>query len=425
MRVLIDHPSPRAEYVIQHVLSNMLGMSVEFVLHVEDLLATDGPKLWYGGTALNGVLHIPDSGGLRLDRVPQVSDHHGGPWLFEVNGRHDVFASIFYLLSLVDELRCTDRDAHGRVPSEVLFAVRTGLADAPWVDRWALALAQDIEKRWPGATQRRSHYRHVATVDMDSVSRFRGRSLPRALGATVKELLRGAFGEAIDRWAVRSGLREDPYLAAMEVVGEQRQALADALFFFLMRGHTAHDHAAAQDHPDFRRSVARAARYGAVGLHPSYATSTSPGLIARERDQLEAILGAKVRASRQHFLRWQVPETLRELEALGFVEDHTLGFADRVGFRAGTCTPFAWYDLEQERVSGLMLHPFAAMDSALIDRMRLGPEAVVERMCAQADLVRAVDGTFVSVWHDRYLSGYRGSAPWPSVFRQVAQHAKP
>ena len=62
MRVLIDHPSPRAEYVIQHVLSNMLGMSVEFVLHVEDLLATDGPKLRYGGTALNGVLHIPDSG---------------------------------------------------------------------------------------------------------------------------------------------------------------------------------------------------------------------------------------------------------------------------------------------------------------------------------------------------------------------------
>lgn len=72
-----------------------------------------------------------------------------------------------------------------------------------------------------------------------------------------------------------------------------------------------------------------------------------------------------------------------------------------------------------------MLHPFAAMDSALIERQGMGPEDVVRTMNALSDLVRAVGGEFVSVWHDRYLSGHREFAPWPDVFEWVMNHARP
>ena len=72
-----------------------------------------------------------------------------------------------------------------------------------------------------------------------------------------------------------------------------------------------------------------------------------------------------------------------------------------------------------------MLHPFAVMDSALIEQQRMDPHAVVKAMNAMSDKVRAVSGQFISVWHDRYLSGHREFAPWPDVFEQVMQHARP
>ena len=71
-----------------------------------------------------------------------------------------------------------------------------------------------------------------------------------------------------------------------------------------------------------------------------------------------------------------------------------------------------------------MLWPFAAMDSALIERQGQGPDEVGASMNVLSDIVRGVNGTFVSVWHDRYLSGHREFSSWPAVFDRVIEHAR-
>jgi hypothetical protein len=108
----------------------------------------------------------------------------------------------------------------------------------------------------------------------------------------------------------------------------------------------------------------------------------------------------------------------------GFNEDHTLGFTDRVGFRAGTCTPFPWFDLESNEATDLMLWPFAVMDSAIHEQMGVPTEQAAARFIEMADAVKAVDGTFVSVWHDRYLSGHGEFRGWPEVMIEVVQRAR-
>ena len=71
-----------------------------------------------------------------------------------------------------------------------------------------------------------------------------------------------------------------------------------------------------------------------------------------------------------------------------------------------------------------MCWPFAVMDSALHERMGLGAEQALAEVDRLHQLVRAVQGTFVSVWHDRYLSGYRNFGPWPDVLRKAVQLAR-
>ena len=40
---------------------------------------------------------------------------------------------------------------------------------------------------------------------------------------------------------------------------------------------------------------------------------------------------------RQHYLRWRAPTTWQNWEDAGLDYDSTVGYADHVGFRAGTC----------------------------------------------------------------------------------------
>lgn len=424
--VHLESTSPRVRYVVHHVLERMLGLDVNYTTGAEEFRSANGPRLSYGRERFEGAVHVPWSGA--IERLPsgdpEVTLEGDALRMFLVNGEQDLFAGIFYLLSLTDEIRCTERDAHGRVPSSAMFTVRKGLADRPWVDENAIALGTMLEQEWPDVIQCALRYSNCVTVDMDNILRYAGRPFGRALGASLKDLLRGECSAVTERWKVRNGKMPDPYTKAVELVASHHGDASRSMFFFLMRGGTDFDHAADHEHEGVRSSIRHAAEVGEVGIHPSYCSSRERDMAERERTMLMRICGKGVNHTRQHFLRWDLPGTLRQLSAGGYYEDHTLGFTDRVGFRVGTCTPFPWYDMEHERVTRLWLNPFTVMDSALIEQQRFGPEEVVRTMNAMNDLVRGVSGTFISVWHDRYLSGHREFAPWPAVFQRVMDHAR-
>jgi hypothetical protein len=261
---------------------------------------------------------------------------------------------------------------------------------------------------------------------MDNLLRYAGRPLVRAVGATLKDLVKLRPGAAAERWPVRWGFRQDPFVRAVDLVAAHRADVDKARLFLLLRGTGTHDHAVPPSHwpASVKRRVKGLSAEGIdLGLHPSYATCEMP---ARAEEEVRTFTGAigGLWATRQHFLRMRLPHTLQWAARTGIAEEHSLGFVDRVGFRVSTCTPFPWYDLEREEETRLELWPFQAMDSALIERMGMGPDGVVRAMNGMSDAVRAVNGTFVSVWHDRYLSGHREFAPWPSVFERVVKHAK-
>lgn len=425
--VHLEHPSPRAHWIVEHTIGRMLGLPLRITSDAGAFRLATGPRLSYGTEPIDGALHVPWTGALaQLPAYdPPTGLVNGMPVLFPAGASFDLFAAAFFLLALVDEQRCVARDAHDRIPSEALFAVRSGLADRPWIDHWMLELGGRLRQPWPWLEIDRV-YRHMLTVDVDNVLRYAGRPWTRALGATLKDLARFRPGAALERWMVRTGLRRDPFLRALELAERHAGASSGTILFLLLRGGGVHDHAVEPDH--WPAELHRFLRHDTslrIGLHPSYATSTEPRRLEAEVATYERRLQPRALLSRQHFLRWRLPDTLRRLAAAGFTEEHSLGFPDRAGFRAATCTPFPWYDVERDRPTSLMLWPFAAMDSALIERSGLGPEGVIAAMRTMIDEVRAVQGTFVSVWHDRYLSGHREFARWPAVFNAVVKHARP
>jgi hypothetical protein len=429
--IRVDDPSPRAQYALKHLLGRMTGWSFAFAATEEEFRSSTLPKLRYGARAdVNDpalVLHASgalESAGTVL-KEPSVGLEAGIPILYPSSAGDDPVAGTFYLLSRCEELLATHHDVHGRLPSDAHFAVRHGFEQLPVIDHWMWRLVGALRTRFPDLPEPATTYRHVMTVDVDNGTMVLGRPGWKQAGAIVRGLVKGDLAEARTRVQALVGRSPDPFDRYDQLVQLARSGQVDRMIaFLLMRGEGAFDHASDHRHALMRKRVVEMDEAFEVGLHPSYASSVDHAIAQEDRKRLEDIVQRPVRIGRQHFLRWRYPDTLAYLNEQNFLEDHTLGFSDRPGFIAGTCTPFPWYDLEHERETDLMLWPFAVMDSALHDRMGMGPEDATRTMCAVSDAVREVKGTFVSVWHDRFLSGYGAWQRWPEALNTVVAHAR-
>ncbi|MFI5163880.1 MAG: polysaccharide deacetylase family protein, partial [Bacteroidia bacterium] len=171
-----------------------------------------------------------------------------------------------------------------------------------------------------------------------------------------------------------------------------------------------------------------------TGIHPSFASNQSPGKVKIEKERLEKIKTplvplikgerTAVTKSRQHFLMLRFPYTYKNLIASGIKDDYTMGFADELGFRAGICTPYLWYDLEKEEETNLMIHPFAVMDGTLNNYLKLSPEQAIEKIKEIVKEIKSVNGEFISIWHNETLSDWREWKGWRDVYEKVIQIAK-
>ena len=120
-------------------------------------------------------------------------------------------------------------------------------------------------------------------------------------------------------------------------------------------------------------------------------------------------------------MRLTLPETYRNLIAAGITEDYTMGHASQTGFRAGTCTPFYFYDLAEEKTTNLKVVPFQVMDVTMRDYMKLSPEETEREIEQLMDEVKKAGGTFVSIWHNETVTDSDRWKGYRAVFEKMNQ----
>jgi hypothetical protein len=156
-----------------------------------------------------------------------------------------------------------------------------------------------------------------------------------------------------------------------------------------------------------------------TGIHPSYDAGTNGTMLRNECEILNRITGKPVTRSRSHFLKLSMPFTCRLLIDNQISEDYTMGYADQPGFRAGTCTPFRFYDLIREEETTLTFFPITLMDGTLKDYLHLNPEqglAIIRELIA---VTRQYNGIFMSLWHNESLSNRHRWKGWLTVYKEL------
>ena len=431
MLVLVPKITGRVIYTFDLLLKQLLGLDFDLTTDPERFKSCEGMKLNYGKERL-GEEPSQKAVGLLFERQVLEQETHTVDFedvkgMFPVYGNStlmpfDVFAASFYLVSRYEEYLPQVRDKYGRFKAESTWMFENGLLHKPLVDIWTIALGDRLKAFFPDLPVKKRRFEFVPTYDIDAAWAYKHKGVFRTAGGFVRDLVAGDRNEINERHQVLRGKRRDPFDSFDFMLDLQKEFKLNPIYFILCGDYDTNDKNISLRSEPFRNLIKHLGDYADVGIHPSYSSYLDLEEMRREIDGLSDVLHRPLTKSRQHFLRMNLPRSYQKLIELDISDDYTMGFASQAGFRAGIADTFRFYDLENDMVTNLLVHPFALMDGTMRDYLNLDVEASLNLAKQLVDEVKAVDGTFIYLTHNETLGGEKRWVGWPEMYRQLLEY---
>ena len=421
--VYCDHITERHRFIFEFIFGDILRTGCQLTQSREEFESCAGPKISYSSSEMPGKLHfrahpLPGEKGITEQQI-KISKWNGLPVFFQVEGPSalpfDPFALSFYLVSRYEEYLPFKPDEHGRFRPELSLAGREGFLQIPLVDAIVHAINNLLKAQFPGIILADQPFRFIPSFDIDIAYAHLGKGWVRATAAWLKLFMKADFGQIKERYSTLTGKVADPYdnfQLHLDLAAKYDYPL---LYFVLLGDFGRYDRNTTYRGKRFRELLSKLSLTAEMGLHPSYQSFLHPEIYKKEKKRLEAIIQRPVINNRFHFLRMKFPQSYRELIKEGIKEDYSLGYSSMNGFRAGTCTPFYFYDLEKEERSNLRIHPFIFMDSAMIDNLQLSLAEAVAEIDRIMNQVKIYGGEAIGIWHNYSLSEKDQYKGWQEV----------
>lgn len=95
--------------------------------------------------------------------------------------------------------------------------------------------------------------------------------------------------------------------------------------------------------------------YGDLGLLAGLEAIQNFDTLKTEKKRWESIVNRPLKMILNNKYDLHLPEVYNNFDKLEIERDFSMGFVDAIGFRAGTCTPFLFYDIQLERILPLVM----------------------------------------------------------------------
>lgn len=401
-----QHITPRFQYTLEIIFRYVLNVSFQLLEKTKN----DGaPLLEYGIQKHENSFFVPACG--LLEEVGMERRETGD---FKTGKGEDVFSKVFWYVTEYEKQSNPVYDLHGRY-DEVGSAHGLTLQKEPMVHIWCEALWAALKAKFPGLKREARNYQPLITYDLDHPWKYLNKGFPIILGSLCKRVVKGKWAEAKEQLAaIFTG--NDPHFTFDEIF--RLSPPEKTLFFCLIDRKSSRDSRFTYQNKKLRKLIKLLIQKGyRVGIHPSYTTFLNREQMLHEVKQLQLISGQPVLHSRQHFLRYRLPETFRFLIESGIQHDYTLGLYSQIGFRTGMAIPYPWFDLEKNELTALTLWPTLAMDRSLQAYMGLSPEQSFREVKKLVEKVKAVNGTFTLLLHNDSLSESGEWKGWSKAIR--------
>jgi hypothetical protein len=410
--------SPRLQYSCSFIFKELLGLDYFITIDSEEFKNHEGININYSETAVTDKeFRIGNTGLLFETEIKEQSitcfETSNGKAFFKTGNcdfPFDIFSATFYLLSRYEEYLPHTKDIYGRYAHENSLAFKEGFLQLPMVNSWAMDLALEIKKKYSTFDTQYATFNFVPTYDIDIAYSYIHKGLLRNIGGFLKST-------SAERMKVLLGLQKDPFDTFEWLNKLQQQNNLQPIYFFLVaQKNGLYDKHILPDKQAIWKLVKQHAKKYAIGIHPSWQSGDTPYLLQKEIGCLGEMSEKKITASRQHYIRFNLPQGYQKLIEAGITDDYSMGYGSINGFRASVASSFFWYDLQNEQQTNLLIHPFCFMDANSYYEQHFSAAQAYEELMHYYKICREMNGTLITIWHNNFLGTAKEFKGWKEIY---------
>ena len=332
-----------------------------------------------------------------------------------INGVCDPVASIFYILTRYEEYHSSFKDKHGRHIGKKSVLYRFGWHEKAMCDRWSEDILCFLSSNTTFRYDKKKYRPQIIpTFDIDKAYAYKHKGIFRNILGYFKDFYSKDRTLTKERRMVLAGSKKDPFDNYDKIFEIQSRGF-DVKLFWMLGNYGKYDKNISHKNRRHRRLIRKMDTIASIGIHPSYKSNSNEFNIHNEIERLQSIIKKHVRSSRQHYLMLFMPKTYQQLIEQEIEDDYSMGYADIIGFRAGTARSFHWFDLTTNKKTSLRIHPFCYMDGSLNEYLKLSTNEAEERIAQLYIEIQNYGGQYIFLWHNDTISDYGHWAGWSKV----------
>lgn len=365
--------TPRIDYIFKQICSNMLGIKISFTSEIEEFISHTSPKISYGKFPLGSELFFESCELLwerRIEPVAiEVSEWEETYGFFKTSEKsalpYDIFAASFYLITRYEEYLPYRADENGNFPADQSIAFANNFLKQPIIDIWAEKFLNSLLVAFPDLKYQKEKYRVIPLIQAKQPFVYANQTVVNTVMGYIEEISLWKMKELATRSQTLLGLKPDPYDTFSWIIQNAKMADKDLIVFFML-GDTDEISLRQNTHsPKFHQKIKFIGDYEEVGLIFSKSASLDDKVMKEEKSRMEAITHRPVRSTMFIDNSIKLPEVYRSLVQLEIGKDYSMVYNNEIGYRAGTCSEFLFYDLEYEVKTPLVIAPIGISTIAL------------------------------------------------------------
>ncbi|GGE04346.1 polysaccharide deacetylase family protein [Psychroflexus salis] len=397
--VFTNQRTSRKQYCFKQVCYQILGFRVRFTTKIEEFISYQGVKFSYAKKPLGQELFVEAAGLLDEEGFGdfdiKVEDWNSIPCFFKVSKESsipfDIFSASFYLLVRYEEYLPFVKNKAGGFPVEESTAFKYKFLHRPVVDLWAYQFLEVLQEKYPNIEFPQSTYTIQLQVTVHEAFAFRYKGLLRQLVGFFKQLLSGNLPQAWLQIKTQLRLVKDPLDVYDKIVQLAKKHQFNLKMFFQLSDFSKDNRNINHHKTHYQHLIKSMGDYFETGLLPGKTAIFEAEQLQKEKKRWKEIAKQEVKRVLVKKFPLSFPESYINFEKALIKEDYSMGYADELGFRAGSCTPFLFYNLNAEEVTPLKIHPFALHSSILRNKQS---HEIQEKLTKIKSDLQAVNGSF-------------------------------
>lgn len=320
----------------------------------------------------------------------------------------DLIASTFYFISRYEELINSKRDRHGRLVANDVYLEKS-IIKRPVVDEYGFLLRKYMRRIGLNAMEPQNMFHKIyLTHDIDEVWRWDNfYKAARSFGKRVLTHKSHCFESFLGliNYKKYDAVYTFPWLEERDGFLKDRlgKDVVEDVYFVKAGGEASSDNMYYTNEKRYKELLEYIKGCDSIiGLHTSYSCGKKPELVCSELKYLKSVSDCPIIYNRNHYLDSREPKDMEYLIKAGITDDFTMGYADYIGFRLGTCRAVKWINPQTLEVTKLILHPLTIMEHTLDAPfyMNLTKEQAYRECVDLINKTKRFNGDLTLLWHN-------------------------